>query len=91
MKVGVIWVGCVHTSGGMKLWECALDLVHYLHTNPLSAGQKVLEVCCSSIEMVIMQLGCGAGLPGIAAALQACDVHFQDYVCMQNSHCIDID
>ncbi|KAI0208910.1 Histidine protein methyltransferase 1 [Lamellibrachia satsuma] len=57
-------------EGGLKIWECSVDLTHYLFTLPRShlAGKKVLE------------LGCGAGLPGIAAYLRgASHVHFQDY------------
>jgi len=32
------------------------------------------------IVSVILQLGCGAGLPGIYALLHGSIVHFQDYV-----------
>lgn len=56
-------------EGGLKVWECAIDLVRYLHENHVSfEDNKVLE------------LGCGAGLPGILAVLKgAQEVHFQDY------------
>ena len=42
-------------EGGLKIWECSEDLVHWLdHTRAGKLdGLKVLE------------LGCGAGLPGI--------------------------
>eukprot|EP00898_Chlorokybus_atmophyticus_P003845 jgi/Chlat1/4461/Chrsp29S04417 len=58
-------------EGGFKLWECAIDLVNVLHERAAdepSRGQRVIE------------LGCGHGLPGIAAMrLGAGEVHFQDY------------
>lgn len=80
-------------NGGFKLWECAVDLAAYtarewrvqsgLFTSssstdgssdrsaegcqPLLAGRRVLE------------LGCGAGIPGIVALLAGAEVHFQDY------------
>jgi predicted nicotinamide N-methyase len=57
-------------EGGLKLWECALDLVHYIAANlSLVRGKRVLE------------LGCGQGLPGICSLVygQAAQVMFQDY------------
>lgn len=55
-------------EGGLKIWECSVDLVEYLLESGISfQGKRVLEV------------GCGAGLPGIYALLQGAQVHFQDY------------
>ncbi|KAK3603655.1 hypothetical protein CHS0354_017371 [Potamilus streckersoni] len=56
-------------EGGLKVWECAIDLLEFLQNAEISfVGKSVLE------------LGCGAGLPGILAAKQgAALVHFQDY------------
>lgn len=56
-------------EGGLKVWECSIDLVQYLSLGDYSfKGKSVLE------------LGCGAGLPGILSLLQgAAHVHFQDY------------
>ena len=56
-------------EGGMKVWECALDLVTYLARSGVEfAGHRVLE------------LGCGSGLPGIVALLRGAEeVCFQDY------------
>ena len=56
-------------EGGMKVWECAFDLVSYLTESGVQfSGMGVLE------------LGCGAGLPGLCALLNGAErVHFQDY------------
>ena len=57
-------------EGGMKVWECAYDLVDYLASgdSPNLSGRHVLE------------LGCGVGLPGIFALLSGAEtVHFHDY------------
>ncbi|KAJ8489435.1 hypothetical protein ONZ45_g13590 [Pleurotus djamor] len=41
-------------EGGLKTWECSLDLVDYLHDTPVaSRGMSCLEV------------GCGTGMPSI--------------------------
>ncbi|XP_032878934.1 histidine protein methyltransferase 1 homolog [Amblyraja radiata] len=54
-------------EGGLKIWECTVDLVEYMAGIDLQ-GLKVLD------------LGCGAGLLGIAALSKgAACVHFQDY------------
>ncbi|XP_022096783.1 histidine protein methyltransferase 1 homolog isoform X2 [Acanthaster planci] len=56
-------------EGGLKVWECSIDLVHYLHEAELPLENKD-----------ILELGCGAGLPGIYALKRAAAaVHFQDY------------
>lgn len=55
-------------EGGMKIWECSLDLVDYLIERGIEfEGKRVLEI------------GCGAGLPGIFAVLKGAKVDFQDY------------
>ena len=56
-------------EGGLKTWECSLDLVAYLmHTYKDMTGYRVME------------LGCGSGLPGIVCLLKsASTVDFQDY------------
>ena len=60
-------------EGGLKLWECALDLVHFLSEQE-SAGRGFLS------GTSVLELGCGLGLPGIYCATRAAKkVHFQDY------------
>ena len=57
-------------EGGMKVWECAYDLVDYLASgdSPPLSRHRVLE------------LGCGIGLPGIFSLLTGAEVvHFHDY------------
>lgn len=55
--------------GGIKTWECSLDLVEYLNRFPELVGGK--SVC---------ELGCGSGLPAIMALLLGAErVAFQDY------------
>ncbi|CAO3571136.1 unnamed protein product [Mortierella alpina] len=57
-------------EGGLKTWECALDLVAYLAEQKENFdGQKVLE------------LGCGSALPGIYVLTQSnsVKVDLQDY------------
>ena len=55
-------------EGGLKIWKCSVDLVEYLIEGGLKfEGKRVLEI------------GCGAGLPGIFTLLQGAEVDFQDY------------
>nr|SVE94460.1 EOG090X0C09 [Simocephalus serrulatus] len=56
-------------EGGLKVWECTIDLLDYLEKNQLQFN-----------EQNVLDLGCGAGLLGIFALKQgASSVHFQDY------------
>eukprot|EP01117_Protostelium_nocturnum_P009902 TRINITY_DN3527_c0_g1_i8.p1 TRINITY_DN3527_c0_g1~~TRINITY_DN3527_c0_g1_i8.p1 ORF type:complete len:269 (+),score=83.13 TRINITY_DN3527_c0_g1_i8:73-879(+) len=56
-------------EGGFKLWECSIDLIHYLEETSFSfEGKTVLE------------LGCGHGLPALYALKKGASVvHFQDF------------
>nr|SVE82690.1 EOG090X0C09 [Daphnia magna] len=56
-------------EGGLKIWECTLDLLDYLNKESVQFdGLDVLD------------LGCGAGLLGMHALRKgAHSVHFQDY------------
>eukprot|EP01135_Chromosphaera_perkinsii_P000300 Nk52_evm69s62 gene=Nk52_evmTU69s62 len=55
-------------EGGMKTWECSLDLVRFCASHMDFKGLRVIE------------LGCGSALPGIYAAMNSAKcVYFQDY------------
>jgi len=55
-------------EGGLKVWECSEDLTRFLYTSPLElAGMKVLD------------LGCGAALPGLYCFSKGAEVWFNDY------------
>lgn len=55
-------------EGGMKVWECSIDLAEYVE-NQLSIDS----------DTRILELGCGAGLPGLVSCLKGAFVDFQDY------------
>ncbi|RKP39080.1 hypothetical protein BJ085DRAFT_18207 [Dimargaris cristalligena] len=59
-------------EGGMKTWECSVDLVNYLaeHWESLQLENKK-----------IIELGCGSALPSIFCLqqTQSAQVHLQDY------------
>ena len=59
-------------EGGLKIWECSLDLVYYL--NKLTVEKKI-----DFRDKKVLELGCGAGLPGIYVCLKGASVYFQDY------------
>ncbi|XP_045170144.2 uncharacterized protein LOC123532680 [Mercenaria mercenaria] len=55
-------------EGGLKVWECAVDLAKYLQKCDIKFHNKK-----------VLELGCGAGLPAILAMLNGAScVHFQD-------------
>ena len=57
-------------EGGMKIWECAHDLIEYLAT------ESAISLC----GRCVLELGCGVGLPGIFALLCGAEcAHFQDF------------
>lgn len=45
-------------EGGLKTWECSIDLLHYLKEESQSIKRSVSSV---------LEVGCGSGLPGIYA------------------------
>ena len=60
MKLGGTDLVAGEYEGGLKLWECSLDLVEYIHdrqqdNTSFLANKRVLE------------LGCGHALPGMWA------------------------
>ncbi|KDQ63440.1 hypothetical protein JAAARDRAFT_169261 [Jaapia argillacea MUCL 33604] len=64
-------------EGGLKTWECSLDIVDYLHSTSLEfRGKRILEV------------GCGTAIPSLYILTQlfssppsekATEIHLQDY------------
>ncbi|CAJ1987500.1 methyltransferase [Leishmania donovani] len=60
--------------GGLKVWSCAVLLAEYL-ANHAAQYRSLFEAA-----VVVAELGCGQGLPGLAAmCLGARRVVFQDY------------
>lgn len=57
-------------EGGIKVWECSLDLCNFL---PEYIGWYELK------NLKILELGCGHGLPGVYFLLRNCYVMFQDF------------
>ncbi|CDW82488.1 UNKNOWN [Stylonychia lemnae] len=57
-------------EGGLKIWDCSIDLVNYIAENP--------NICHSKS---VIELGCGQGLPGLLCLtnFNAQYVVFQDY------------
>lgn len=53
-------------EGGLKIWECSIDLINYLKT-------------LDSFPSHVIELGCGHGLPGLVCAKAGCQVAFQDF------------
>mmetsp|Transcript_1195 Transcript_1195/g.2883 ORF Transcript_1195/g.2883 Transcript_1195/m.2883 type:complete len:298 (+) Transcript_1195:109-1002(+) len=56
-------------EGGLKLWECTLDLLRFLDANSTTFCQLGTQV---------LDLGCGQGLLGCWALQKGCQVDFQD-------------
>jgi len=57
-------------EGGIKIWECSLDLCRFL---PEYIGWFDMN------NLRVLELGCGHGLPGIYFLLKNCHVLFQDF------------
>lgn len=57
-------------SGGLKIWECTIDLLEYLVQNE--------EIQFENLK--VLDLGCGAGILGIYALMKSAQITFQDYV-----------
>lgn len=55
-------------EGGLKIWECSIDLAIYLSQN-----NKLIP-----INNRILELGCGNGIPGIVLLQNSYQVDFQD-------------
>ncbi|KAI8927582.1 hypothetical protein BC831DRAFT_451970 [Entophlyctis helioformis] len=57
-------------EGGLKTWECSIDLVQYLEQ---AFGARRMD------GLRVMELGCGSGLPGLYCLGLGAHVDFQDY------------
>ncbi|KAF5306993.1 hypothetical protein FQR65_LT07216 [Abscondita terminalis] len=55
-------------EGGLKIWECTIDLANVIQEYELSFKDKK-----------VLDLGCGAGIIGLLSFLKGADVYFQDY------------
>lgn len=55
-------------EGGLKIWECSEDLVRHIHDSGYQFSDKR-----------VLELGCGAGLPGLLALSLGAEVMFSDY------------
>ena len=71
------------TTGGFKLWECAVDLASFL-SNEWQIGMRLGLGPMKGPTMGrtlagkrVLELGCGHGLPGIVALINGAEVHFQ--------------
>ncbi|KAK0213315.1 hypothetical protein DFS33DRAFT_114749 [Desarmillaria ectypa] len=64
-------------EGGLKTWECSLDIVDYLHAeNPTFEGRRVFEVGCgTAVPSVYILQKLFSGLPGEKET----QLHLQDY------------
>ncbi|KAI8801359.1 hypothetical protein BJ742DRAFT_34384 [Cladochytrium replicatum] len=60
-------------EGGLKTWECAIDLLHVLREEEKVRGGDWMR------GLRVLELGCGSGLPGIYCLMHGAEVHFQDY------------
>ncbi|KXS21575.1 hypothetical protein M427DRAFT_93496 [Gonapodya prolifera JEL478] len=62
-------------EGGLKTWECSLDLVDYL-SRTFNGSSPDLTIT----DQTVLEIGCGAALPGIYCLLHgAARVDLQDY------------
>ena len=71
------------SSGGFKLWECAVDLAQHL-CKEYSLDKLITSKTDPNHGLVgkrVLELGCGQGLPGIVPLLAGADVHFQASPC----------
>ncbi|KAM7459124.1 hypothetical protein BLSTO_00143 [Blastocystis sp. subtype 1] len=56
-------------EGGHRIWQGCIDLLRYLEENPFPVNAST----------VVVELGCGHGLPGCYMLRKGARVYFQDY------------
>ncbi|KAJ3812901.1 hypothetical protein F5876DRAFT_87429 [Lentinula aff. lateritia] len=69
-------------EGGMKTWECSLDLVDYLNASLKDGdleGKRVLELGCGTGIPSLYLLQKIFSLPSTKSALERSAIHLQDY------------
>ncbi|KAF8729840.1 hypothetical protein AX14_005938 [Amanita brunnescens Koide BX004] len=69
-------------EGGLKTWECCLDLVDYLESNGLSkslVGKRILEVGCGTAVPSMYLLYRALCSPTGSSAPLETQIHLQDY------------
>ena len=79
-------------EGGLKLWECAVDLASFLYANGFTTGATSSSDASSAAQKdrldlfhlcgrgPVAELGCGHGLPGILCVLAGAPaVHMFDF------------
>ena len=54
-------------EGGAKVWECSVDLARF-----------VLDEIATFCDKIVLEIGCGVGLPGIVASKRCKKIMFQD-------------
>ena len=62
-------------EGGLKTWECSLDLVAFMADE---IGDQPESFDFSGKQ--VAEIGCGSGLPGVWALMQGSKVDFFDFV-----------
>ena len=63
-------------EGGLKVWECSIDLCKYLYENYCK-----LDLTHADVRLSVLELGCGHGLPGclLLKELKHSSVLFSDF------------
>lgn len=69
VSLKVLHTYLLSSTGGHRIWQGCIDLLRYLEENPFPV----------SASTVVVELGCGHGLPGCYMLRKGARVYFQDY------------